>query len=77
MARKTATVAKAEPASSSRIISRPRTTYGPRCSQPDGNSVSQEAIRLRAYQKWEAAGRPGGDSLRFRLEAERELLATE
>ena len=34
--------------------------------------VSEEAIRLRAYQKWEAAGKPEGDDLRFWLEAKRE-----
>jgi len=35
---------------------------------------SEEDIRLRAYQKWEAAGRPGGDGMRFWLQAEQELL---
>ena len=34
---------------------------------------SEEAIRLCAYQKWEAAGKPGGDGLQFWLEAERQL----
>jgi hypothetical protein len=36
--------------------------------------VSVEAIRLLAYRKWEAAGRPAGDGINFWLEAERELL---
>jgi hypothetical protein len=36
-------------------------------------SVPAEEIRLRAYQIWEAAGRPGGDGVNFWLEAEREL----
>jgi Protein of unknown function (DUF2934) len=36
-------------------------------------SVSEEAIRPRAHQKWEAAGKPDGDGLRFWLEAEREI----
>jgi len=31
-------------------------------------------IRARAHQKWQEAGRPDGDSSRFWLEAERELL---
>jgi len=31
-------------------------------------------IRARAYSKWVAAGRPEGDSWRFWLEAEQELL---
>lgn len=33
-----------------------------------------DEIRLRAYQKWEAAGRPNGDDIAFWLQAERELL---
>ena len=33
----------------------------------------EDEIRRRAYQKWEAAGRPGGDGVVFWLEAEREL----
>ena len=37
-------------------------------------SVSEEAIRLRAYQKWEAAGKPDGDGRRFWLEAVHEVL---
>lgn len=35
--------------------------------------VPPEVIRQRAYEKWENAGRPDGDGLRFWLEAEREL----
>jgi hypothetical protein len=41
---------------------------------PNAKGVSEEAIRQRAYQKWEAAGRPGGDGVNFWVEAERELL---
>ena len=33
----------------------------------------REDIRLRAFYKWSAAGRPGGDGVHFWLEAEREL----
>jgi hypothetical protein len=36
--------------------------------------VSDDAIRLCAYQKWEAAGKPTGDGSQFWLEAEQELL---
>jgi hypothetical protein len=36
------------------------------------NSPSDEIIRLLAYTKWEAAGKPEGDGLRFWLEAKRE-----
>jgi len=35
--------------------------------------VSEEAIRLCAYRKWETAGKPVGNSVNFWLEAEREL----
>jgi hypothetical protein len=37
-------------------------------------SVSDEDIRLCAYQKWEAAGKPAGDGVQFWLEAEQELM---
>jgi hypothetical protein len=37
------------------------------------SGLSEEAIRQRAYQKWEAAGRPEGNDMKFWLEAEREL----
>jgi anti-sigma B factor antagonist len=36
--------------------------------------VPEDEIRMRAYQKWEAAGRPDGDGVNFWLEAEREFL---
>ena len=38
-------------------------------------TVAEEDIRLRAYLKWEAAGRPEGDGVRFWREAEKELRA--
>jgi hypothetical protein len=41
---------------------------------PPCQPVSVEEIRLRAYQRWEAAGRPPGDGVRFWFEAEQELL---
>ena len=34
----------------------------------------EPAIWCRAYQKWEAAGHPAGDGVRFWWEAEREIL---
>lgn len=37
------------------------------------NRVSQEDIRLRAYRKWESAGKPSGDGTQFWLAAENEL----
>lgn len=36
--------------------------------------VSPDDIRLRAYLKWESAGKPPGDGVPFWLEAERELV---
>lgn len=42
----------------------------------DVRSVTLDAIRLRAHQKWEAAGKPEGDCLKFWLDAEQELLAS-
>jgi hypothetical protein len=39
-----------------------------------GKAKSPEVIRVWAYQKWEAAGKPTGDGVNFWLEAERELL---
>jgi hypothetical protein len=35
----------------------------------------REDIQLRAFHKWEAAGKPTGDGVRFWLEAENELAA--
>jgi len=39
-----------------------------------GKSIPEDAIRIRAHQKWEAAGKPNGEDLRFWLEAQREIL---
>ncbi len=36
--------------------------------------VSDDVVRLCAYQKWEAAGKPAGDGVQFWLEAEQELM---
>jgi hypothetical protein len=46
------------------------------CYQATGprTSLYLNDIRQLAYQKWVAAGRPEGDSSRFWLEAEQELL---
>jgi hypothetical protein len=35
--------------------------------------VADEDIRLCAYNKWEAAGKPAGDGIQFWMEAEQEL----
>jgi len=39
----------------------------------NGQLVCAEDIRLRAYRKWESAGKPTGDGIRFWLDAEQEL----
>jgi hypothetical protein len=39
-----------------------------------GTAKSQEVVRVHAYQKWEAAGKPNGNGINFWLEAEREVL---
>ncbi len=39
--------------------------------------VCEDALRERAYLKWEAAGYPPGDGADFWLQAEAELLAEE
>jgi hypothetical protein len=41
--------------------------------EPRRRALSQDAVRLRAYFKWQAAGRPEGDGIAFWLQAEREL----
>jgi hypothetical protein len=35
---------------------------------------SADEIRVRAYTKWAAAGKPPGDGVKFWLQAERDLL---
>jgi len=40
---------------------------------PNGQPISEEAIRLCAYRHWVAAGKPGGDGVNFWLEAKREF----
>ena len=43
---------------------------------PSSNGqVDEQTIRQRAYERWEAAGRPEGDGVQFWLEAEKELAA--
>jgi hypothetical protein len=42
-------------------------------STPARALVSEQQIRVAAYMRWEAAGKPEGDGTHFWLEAEREL----
>ena len=41
----------------------------------NGQVVTDDAIQRRAYERWEAAGRPPGDDIRFWVEAKEELTA--
>ena len=47
----------------------PRINGAEACTTPP-----EEAVRVGAYFRWDAAGRPGGDGVRFWLEAEQELI---
>lgn len=38
----------------------------------DDRPMTEEAIRLCAYRKWESAGKPSGDGVEFWLAAEHE-----
>jgi hypothetical protein len=56
------------------LIQKPVVASSSGVSTSKGKSASEETIRVRAYQKWESAGKPGGDGVKFWLEAEREVL---
>ena len=43
-------------------------------TEPQRVPVPEDAIRLCAYLKWEAAGKPPGDGTDFWLQARQELL---
>jgi hypothetical protein len=72
MRKKVATAANPAP---SELSAEPKPTTPTALDKPppQGPPVSEEDIRLRAYQKWEAAGKPCGDGRNFWLEAEQEL----
>lgn len=69
------TTSLAHPASSKVTSEKRKPTMASIFSEPspNGQPVSEEAIRLCAYRKWEAAGKPGGDGVQFWLEAKQEL----
>jgi hypothetical protein len=72
MRKSTTTLANRAPASQT-SEKRPALTPILAEPSPNGQPVSEAAIRLCAYLKWEAAGKPSGDAVPFWLEAEREL----
>lgn len=61
---------------SAKQTNKPKAAFppAPKGQHQKRKTVPEEAIRLHAYEKWEAAGKPVGDSLRFWFEAQRELL---
>lgn len=77
MRKKTATLtndrAAGKPASELQAAVAPGPSSLVETSQPP----SEDAVRLRAYLKWQGAGKPDGDGVRFWLEAEQELRRTE
>jgi hypothetical protein len=60
---------------SAKLTNKPKAAVptAPKGPHQKRKTVPEEAIRLHAYQKWEAAGKPVDDSLRFWFEAQREL----
>jgi Protein of unknown function (DUF2934) len=73
VAKKPASVLKppaAKPATGFPAVATPEVMKG----EPAARKAQPEDIRLRAYLKWMAAGRPAGDGVKFWLEAEQELL---
>lgn len=50
-------------------------TVAPSDNQAHDSDAFEEAIRVLAYFKWEAAGSPEGDGVDYWLEAEREVKA--
>lgn len=71
MRKKSATVAKPAPARPNKQVGAGTADSG---AAGNGKTASPDEIRLRAYENWEAAGRPDGDGVNFWVEAERELL---
>jgi hypothetical protein len=69
MAKKATPAAKAAaaPSTSRRTTAKKTTSTSPTPTMTDAD------IRVRAYQRWEAAGCPNGDGVGFWLEAELEL----
>jgi hypothetical protein len=70
----TSQVAKAPRPGAAKSANRPKHAAQVAPTQPSCQPVSADEIRLRAYLRWEAAGKPSGDGLSFWLEAEQELL---
>jgi hypothetical protein len=63
-----------KPASIGRTGKSKSRAFGPSNQLRTDKSASDLAIWRRANQKWEAAGNPAGDGVRFWWEAEQEVL---
>jgi len=50
-----------------------QTAVAPGDKGPNARLISAAEIRLRAYRRWESAGKPTGDGVQFWLDAEQEL----
>jgi hypothetical protein len=70
----TTTATLAKPASTNRTGKSKAGVFGLGHQTRTGKPASDPAIWDRAYQKWEAAGNPAGDGVRFWWEAEQEIL---
>ena len=57
-------------------IAQPAPALEPANAERNGKPTAND-IRARAYEKWEAAGRPAGDGVQFWLQAETELSQME
>jgi hypothetical protein len=67
----------AKPAPTNRTEKSKSGASGPGLQTRKDTPACQEAVWRLAYQKWEDAGNPAGDGVRFWWEAEREILAGE
>jgi len=68
---KKAAAVSIEPSANGQLVAAAAVSIKP---SANGQLVAEEDIRLRAYQKWQAAGKQSSDGVQFWLEAERELL---
>jgi DUF2934 family protein len=69
----TTEVAVAPSRAPAKLIEKPKQEESVTATTPASQPISVETIRMCAYLKWEAAGKPQGDDCRFWFEAEQEL----
>jgi hypothetical protein len=71
MAKRTAKVSKVTPV---QPADTPKADGPTSAAPPADPPPSADEIRLHAYLRWEASGKPPGDGVKFWLEAEQDLL---